>query len=865
MTLAAGTKLGPYEIISPLGSGGMGEVYKARDSKLKREVAIKVLPASLANDADALARFEREAHAVAALNHPNILSIHDFGNAEGTAYAVMELLEGASLRDRLDAGPLPVRRAVELAVQICHGLAAAHGKGVVHRDLKPDNAFVTEDGRVKILDFGLARIASPAIAEVSSLATETSAGGRPLTAAGTVMGTVGYMSPEQVRGRDVDARSDIFSFGAVLYEMLTGKRAFKGESAADTMSAILNQEPPDLVTSGRDISPALDRIVRHCLEKGPAARFQSAGDIAFALESAASGSAASGVAIPPAEKVRGSRARLATASLAAVGVLAGVFIVGRTTASRPPPPNFHRLTFQRGIVNAARLAPDGETVVYDAEWNGDAPQVFTARIDGTESRPFGVPRAAILALSRTGDLALALDRQPADAYWMAGIGKLALAPLGGGSPHPIAAGVMAADFAPDGRDLAIVRQGAKTIALEFPAGKALYETGGWIGSPRISPDGTRIAFLDYSTVGFSAGSVAVVDRAGRKTTVSSGFVRMNGLAWAPGGREIWFTASRSGSLQTLFGVTPAGKERVVLRTPGTLVLHDIARDGRVLLAMEDLRREIRVKAPGDSIEHDVTWLDYPALQGMSADGKTIAFTEFGEAGGPSHTAYVQHLDGSAPVRVADMGELDLSADGQWLLGFRLPGSFFLIPSEIGQPRELPGEPIDVAAAIFFRDGKRFVFTGSSSGHGARTYVQDVRGGKAQALTPEGTAAGFPDLNVVSPDGGLVVVRDPDGHALLWPVGGGTPQPIRGFDPASEMVFRFLDARTLLIGQTNRVPSALSKLDLTTGKHEPWRTIGPPDRAGVVEIDNWDFAPDLSAYAYNYVRRQSDLYLVSGLR
>ena len=264
MPLSAGTRLGPYEIVFPIGAGGMGEVYRARDTRLGRDVAIKVLPNQFSSSPEALARFEREARAVASLNHPNILGIFDFGIDETLgAYAAMELLNGESLSARLVSGALSQRKAVEIAIQIANGLAAAHEKGVVHRDLKPENVFLTSDGRVKILDFGLAKMSfiEPAVTNAPTTP--------PLTSPGAVLGTVGYMSPEQVRGREVDTRSDIFSFGAVLYEMLTGLRAFNGDSAVETMSAILKEEPPDLVQSGRSISPALDRIVRHCLEKSP--------------------------------------------------------------------------------------------------------------------------------------------------------------------------------------------------------------------------------------------------------------------------------------------------------------------------------------------------------------------------------------------------------------------------------------------------------------------------------------------------------------------------------------------------------------------------------------------------------------------
>ena len=281
MNLTSGTKLGPYEIVSLIGAGGMGEVYRARDSRLKRDVAIKVLPQALSLDADRMRRFEQEALATAALNHPNILAVFDIGTSEGSPYVVSELLEGETLRDRLRSGAIPVRKTLDYAMQIAHGLAAAHEKGIIHRDLKPENLFITKDGRTKILDFGLAKLTqTDSASSNTSAATVTHHG----TEAGLIMGTAGYMSPEQVRGMTLDPRSDIFSFGAILYEMLSGKRAFHGDTPADTMSSILKEEPAELSETNRNVSPALERIVHHCLEKNPESRFHSASDIAFDLE-----------------------------------------------------------------------------------------------------------------------------------------------------------------------------------------------------------------------------------------------------------------------------------------------------------------------------------------------------------------------------------------------------------------------------------------------------------------------------------------------------------------------------------------------------------------------------------------------------
>ena len=321
MTLTAGTRLGSYEILGPLGSGGMGEVYRARDAKLEREVAIKVLPEHLTSDPNSLARFEREAKAVAALSHPNILAIHDFGKQNGTVYAVTELLEGETLRGKLDGAPVPQSRAVDWAVQVARGLSAAHGKGVVHRDLKPENVFVTRDGHVKILDFGLAKRADETVGEKTNAPTSSGH-----TEPGTVMGTMGYMSPEQLRGLAVDHRSDIFSFGAILYELLSGKKAFKRDTASDTIAAVLKEEPPELTQTGRNISPALDHVVRHCLEKDRDDRFQSAKDVAFALSEASSTTTAvtSGVHVVSPEKTGAKKWMIAAAvvvALAAAGLL----------------------------------------------------------------------------------------------------------------------------------------------------------------------------------------------------------------------------------------------------------------------------------------------------------------------------------------------------------------------------------------------------------------------------------------------------------------------------------------------------------------------------------------------------------------
>ena len=463
--LTPGRRLGRYEILSPLGAGGMGEVYRARDSKLKRDVAVKVLPGYVSGDPEFLARFEREASAVAALSHPNILSIFDFGNEDGVAFAVMELLEGNTLREMLAAGPISQRKAADYAQQVARGLWAAHERGVVHRDLKPENLFVTRDGQVKILDFGLAKNVGRAAPGKQTSAPTVSGHTQP----GTVMGTVGYMSPEQVRGLFVDHRSDIFCLGAVLYEMLSGRRAFSGATAADTMSAILNAEPPELSGSGRKIPPGLDRIARHCLEKNAEERFQSARDLAFALESVSQTSGEQGVVAAPRRKLR-SAALVAAAALALLGAgaLGGWLILRRAPTAQEV--SFHRLTFRRGNLLSARFAPDGQTVAYAAAWEGAPAEIFTVRTDGTESRPLGLSRADVGSISSKGELAILLKN--GELFAPGGIGTLARVPLNGGTPREVLEDVFCASWAPNGEDLAVVHRSASgRHQLEYPVGK----------------------------------------------------------------------------------------------------------------------------------------------------------------------------------------------------------------------------------------------------------------------------------------------------------------------------------------------------------------------------------------------------------
>jgi serine/threonine protein kinase/Tol biopolymer transport system component len=385
MPLQPGTRLGGYQIIAMVGAGGMGEVYRARDTRLRRDVALKLLPERLATSADALARFEREAQAVAALSHPNILAVHDFGRADAHAFVVFELLDGGTLRERLTSGPVPLRKAIDYARQVADGLAAAHARGITHRDIKPDNIFVTHDGRVKILDFGLAHTTPPmAVADVGTEATLTQP---PLTDAGTILGTVGYQAPEQVRGQTVDARADLFALGAVLFEMCTGLRAFKGATPADTMAAVLASDPPEFMIAGKPPPPALERIVRRCLEKAPAERFQTARDLSFALDALSSISGSTrDVPDVPRRVSRGWLVAAAVVTALAVGALAGhlLWTSDAPAAAAAPPLRAEFVTSTSAIASLViSLSPDGRWLAHSAAVDGGGQRELVVRNLGT--------------------------------------------------------------------------------------------------------------------------------------------------------------------------------------------------------------------------------------------------------------------------------------------------------------------------------------------------------------------------------------------------------------------------------------------------------------------------------------------------
>ncbi|HEY1251112.1 MAG TPA: protein kinase [Thermoanaerobaculia bacterium] len=860
MSLTPGTRLGPYEVMGLLGAGGMGEVYRARDERLKREVAIKVLPASYSADADRLRRFEQEAQTAGGLNHPNITAVHDFGEVGGAPYIVTELLEGETLRARLAGGPVAVRKATDYAVQIALGLAAAHEKGIVHRDLKPENLFLTNDGRVKILDFGLAKLTQPEGAPGGQTNLPTVTGG---TEPGVVMGTLGYMSPEQVKGKPADPRSDIFAFGAILYEMLSGARAFQRESAAETMSAILREETPDLSATNKGVAPGLERIVRHCLEKNPEERFHSAHDLAFDLQAlTGSGTTASAaVSAAPTSGVRLGRVPPLAAALVAIAALAAGYFLGRGKGVSAPP-TFKQLTFRKGAIWGARFGSDGKSILTTASWDGKPAQIYLSRPESPEATAFGVPNADIASVSASGELAILLNADNSSAFTRAG--TLARVGATGGAPRELLEKVDYADWSPDGKQLAIVRINANKFRLEFPPGKVLYETTGWIGNPRFSPGGDRIAFLDHPITNDDGGTVAIVDLAGKKTTISPEYATAVGLAWSPDGSEVWYTAAEVGGNRALFAATTAGKTRILARVSGNLTLHDVARDGRILMDHDTNQVGIVGRAAGSAKDVDLTWLDWSLLNDISTDGRFVAFTETGEGGGKGYSVYIRGLDGSPAVRLGEGNAQSISPDGKSVLALVGPPQspdIVIYPTGAGEAKKIPVPGMTVRGVRWLPDGKRFLVVARAPNHPARTYLFDVAGSPPKALTAEGYRGGA----LVSPDGKRFYGFGPDNGIYVFSIDGGEPTPVPGIELNDGIAGWAPDGRVYLRkGNATIIPAHIVLLDLAAGKQEPFRDIVPADAAGLNALQVFRFAAN-GAYAYSYFRSLSNLFLVEGVR
>jgi eukaryotic-like serine/threonine-protein kinase len=857
MPLEAKTRLGPYEILSPLGAGGMGEVYRAKDTRLDRFVAIKVLPEHLAQSPDALARFEREAKAVAALNHPNILALHDIGTQDGTTYAVMELLEGESLRARLSQGPLPPRKATDLAIQMAQGLAAAHEKGVVHRDLKPENLWITTDGRLKILDFGLARVRSTTAP--SSENPTQSVGEMPAaTDPGTVLGTVGYMSPEQVRGLVADARSDIFSFGVVLYEMLSGSKAFARDTAAETMTAILKEDPPEFEASGRPLSPGLQRVVHHCLEKDPAHRFRDAHDLAFALENVLGSSGAGGTPALPAAPHRPNRWVLAflLVGVAVLGALAGWL------ARRPQPePTWTQLTFRRGEIYSARFTPDGQSVVYSATWDDKPSDLFLARLDGTATRSLGLPKAGIMAVDGRGDLLVLLKDEK-----ISGMGTLAVVPLEGGTPRELLARVKSADFGPDGKEVAAIYQPVPggPQRLDFPLGKTLFEMElPYMYAVRVSPRGDLLA-ISYYDADTDSQVLALVDRQGKRRALHSfsraveGDVLNTGPVWSSDGRELYFNSG-----ERLRAVDLRGGMRTLGKDSGLYTVFDVSVQGRVL--RERVFAQKTVVARRDGRDVDLSFSNWTDPVALSADGSQALINAYGSVGGDTGMVGIRRTDGSPPKFLGPGTGMDQSPDGKWVViqPAGVTEHLDLVPTGLGASRELR-HPGWVLQGAFFLPDRRHVLVAGRPSKGNIQYLRfPLEGGAAEVLPAK---VSF-ESSFGSEDGRQLLVLDEQRRPVLRPLDGGADKVLAPPLAAGESLLGW-DLRDRVLVRQAGQPSSVTVdlLDLKTGTRKPWQVVGPADPSLVSGIYEIGVSTDFKTLVYSYRRGiTADLFVMDGIR
>ena len=856
MTLPAGTRLGAFEVLAQLGAGGMGEVYRARDTRLDREVALKVLPAEFANDQGRLKRFEKEARGASALNHPSIVTIYEIGGEYREPFIAMELVAGKTLRETLQARPLPWRKVLAIASQIADGLAAAHEAGIVHRDLKPDNVMITRDGNAKILDFGLAKLARKALDEAEvgqSTLSRTEPGG--------LLGTVGYMSPEQAAGQSADFRSDQFSFGSMLYEMATGRKAFHGPTSVDTLSAILHAEPEPIPAIRSDVPAPLAWIVERCLAKDPAERFADTRDLARDvralrdhLPSADSESSGRFVFAPRPGK---SLARLLPA-LSAVALLALAFFIGRAAFGTRPSsdsPSVRRVTFQRGSVTNARFAPDGETIVYSAAWEGRPQEIFVTRLDATDSRPLGISRAQLLSVSKRGQLALLLKEK----YLASGrgAGTLALVSIVGGTPRQVQENLdKRIDWGSDGETLAAVRHEKGIDRIEYPIGKTFFTSTTPVRSIRVSPDGSRVAFIE----GTSSPSVVVEDRSGARQVLATGFSRLGEVAWSPDGREVWFSGVRGAGVQGLFAARSGAEPRTLWRTFDTPTLLDVSRNGNALVKSEAARKELWFGGPAVKAERELSWLDRSQLRDLSLDGRKVLIEEGGLGGGDAGSIYLRDVDGSPAVRLGAGRALGLSPDARWVLALD-SGKLLLLPTGPGSVRRVPVGDLRVEGAAWVPpDGRQLLITASEPGRPSRGYLMDLPNGTPRPVGPEGFVWGS-----LSSDGKRAIASL-DGNWAIYRIDGTDPRPIPGLEPGEVGMIWNADATAIYLTRAGEIPLRIQRIDLKSGKRTLWKSFQPMDTAGVVEVNGFAVALDDATYVYALDRlTSSDLYVVQGLK
>ena len=852
MRLTPGTKLGPYEVLSTLGTGGMAEVYRARDTRLGRDIALKVVNEALASDPELVHRFEQEARLAGSLNHPNLVAVYDFGVHDGAPYFITELLKGDTLRQRLSRGRVTLDTALDWGAQLAQGLAAAHARGIVHRDVKPDNVFVTSDGHVKLLDFGIAKLAEASRAEgPHGMLDETVTPADDQTRTGAILGTPAYMSPEQVRGETVDARTDIFSLGALLYEMLSGRRPFPGDSLVESGHAILHDEPSPLP----GVPAPLTQLIRRCLAKEPEARFQSTRDLAFALEALRSDVEPRPISRPSSFRSFLRKPWWAVALLA--GLAAGVVIARLSTSPGPAAaPKVERVTFRPvAFPRPARFTPDGR-VVFTAR-RGATEELFERNLASASLQPLGLQSTVLAATSSTGELAVFLTSFPFFPGPVAA--TLARVPGGGGTPQAVAEDVIAADWSPSG-ELAIVRKQGTRRSLEFPIGKTLFQTmqPAWIGAVRVSPRGDLLAFIHYASVGL-AGEVVILDLQGKRRQASRQWYSAFGLAWSPR-NEVWFTAGDN--LPTQVQALPVdGPERTVYTALAPIVIQDIAADGSVIIGQGYAENDLTFLGEGAPNPRSLGWDDWTNLPRLSGDGGLVLFTAQGTRS--ATVALLRKTSGTPPQNLGDGTGWDLSPDGRWAL-LQSGDGLTLVSTDTGTRRHIPLPGLAITWTRFLGNINRAVSvarTGTDSGF--RLYSINLDGSGATPLSERLERLTWLEI---SPDGRWAAsnaVVDGKFEPVLHPLAGGKPVVLAGLGPNVGPIGWASNDELWLARVDEADPSviALIRFDVRRRVKVEERTIGT---GGSGFTGDLHVTPDGKNIVFTQQRISGHLYVIRGM-